>query len=232
MSHFFSLVTISIVSSLLFASPSLAKNEKRESIPAQYSIVHAIPSGFGADLVDVYVNSRLAIDNAAPGNVRTFTAARGTYLVEFFSNGIVPGPGATPLLSASSLNLGRNSNFSIVAHLNESEKPVITIFNNMITGGGVKRSWLTVRHVAAAPAVQVQINSEDVFSSLGNAVERKRTFSPRTYQIQALQSDTRVPLSQVISVSMSKNRNTVVYIWGAKSKGNLLVLEDDSPKRI
>lgn len=232
MSHFFSLVTISIVSSLLFASPSLAKNEKRESIPAQYSIVHAILSGFGADLVDVYVNSRLAIDNAAPGNVRTFTAARGTYLVELFSNGIVPGPGATPLLSASNLNLGRNSNFSIVAHLNESEKPVITIFNNMITGGGVKRSWLTVRHVAAAPAVQVQINSEDVFSSLGNAVERKRTFSPRTYQIQALQSDTRVPLSQVISVSMSKNRNTVVYIWGAKSKGNLLVLEDDIPKRI
>lgn len=196
-----------------------------------YSIVHAIPLGFGADIVDVYANNVMVFDNAIPGGIKNLTAVRGNLTVSFYANGVVPGPTTTPLLSAGPVYISNGSNISYVAHLTTDEKPKVSIFKNMLTEAGSKRSWLSIRHVAAAPELQVRANGYPLFAPLGNGIERKKTFNFGNYSIDALYSGPNTTAINPLAVSLQKSTNVVLYVWGAKSKGNLAFLKHEIPSR-
>ena len=192
-----------------------------------YSVIHAIPLSYGADVVDVYANNILVVDNATPGSIKNLTISRGNATISFYANGIVPGPTTTPLLSSTPTYLSNGGNFSFVAHLSADEKPKLSQFKNMVTEAGSKRSWLTIRHVAAATALQFRTNGNPVFVPLANSMERKRSLAFGSYTIDALYSDTSTVAINPYSLSLQKGTNVVLYVWGAKSKGNLAVLKQD-----
>ena len=54
------------------------------------SVLHAIPEGSGADVVDVFANGALLIDNFTPGTLETVEVPAGTYDLAVFGDGQTP----------------------------------------------------------------------------------------------------------------------------------------------
>jgi hypothetical protein len=83
---------LTLIASAEFAS---AKPNPKKQVPTEpftYSVIHAIPSGFGADVVDVYLDSTLVLDNATPGSVKTLMTTKANVTIRVFANGVVPSP--------------------------------------------------------------------------------------------------------------------------------------------
>ncbi|MEY3107958.1 MAG: hypothetical protein RL730_309 [Actinomycetota bacterium] len=204
-----------------------AKPKAKADSLASYTLIHAIPMGFGADIVDVYLNNNLVIDNATPGAMADLTVPRGNATLKIYANGVKPSDTSTALLSASPVYLSNGSNYSFVAHLSADEKAKLSIFKNMTTDAGSKRSWLTVRHVASAGAVQLRVNGVPTFVPLVNSMERKKSFGFGTYSIDALVSESSTVIAGPTNVAIAKNKNVVLYIWGSKSKGPISILKQE-----
>lgn len=113
----FSIITVLVIG----GQTSQARTKAKASDLATYSVVHAIPTGYGADIVDVYANGTLVIDNAVPGAIKSFTVPKGNMLIQVYANGVVPGPTTTALLSSSNVYLSIGNNVSFVAHLTSDE---------------------------------------------------------------------------------------------------------------
>lgn len=208
---------------------SHAKPKMKDPITISYGILHAIPAGFGADVVDVYANGSLVIDNATPGAYKSLTTQRGNVTVAIYANGVVPGATTTALLTAGPIYVSHSMNPTFVAHLTAAEKPSLAIYRNMITGAGSKRAWLTIRHVAAAPEVKLKINSDSLFIPLANGYERKRSLKYGNYSVGAFYVDSPTVTVAPINVMMQSETNVVLYIWGARSKANVSFFKQEIP---
>lgn len=226
-------LALMVITSLALSSIQVAQARPKAKANdlANYSIVHAIPLGFGADIVDVYANNSLIADNATPGSIKSLTIPRGSVTISVYANGVIPGPTTAPLLKASPVYLANGNNISFVAHLTADEKPKLSLFKNMLTEAGSKRSWLEIRHVAAAPSLQIRLNGAPKFVPLLNGMERKRSLTFGNYSVDALYTDTSTVAISPIAVTLQKSSNGVLYIWGAKTKGNLAFLKQEIPAR-
>lgn len=188
------------------------------------TVIHAIPATFGADKVDVYSNNKLIIDNAVPGSVKSFSLDPGIQQISIYADGVLPTSETASVLSYRPIYLPKGTNVTYVAHLNALEKPALSLFKNMNTEPGKKRSWLTVRHVAGAPAVDVRANSKLLFRSLASGSERKVSLAFGTYSADVVLAGTTTVAIPSANVMIKDNVNTVVYAWGSATKGNLQFL--------
>ena len=209
-----------------------SKPKKKAEISTVFTIIHAIPASYGADKVDVYANNKLIIDNAVPGASKSFTVEAGTQQIAIYADGVLPTSETASVLSYRPIYLPKHTNVTFIAHLDASNKPVLSLFKNMNTQPGSKRSWLTVRHVAAAPAVDIRASGKVLFSSLSNGAERKVSMRYGTYPIDVVLAGTSTVAIPSANVTIKVNVNTIVYAWGSASKGNLqyFIQELDSRK--
>lgn len=213
------LITWSAILALTLGWIGVANAKTTEK--ATMTIFHAIPLGFGADNVDIYANKVMMINGATPGALQTFSVDRGTEEVDIYAHGVVPSKTTTPLLSYKEVFLSHNYDVTFVAHLDKDSKPVISYFKNMTTSAGSKRSWLTVRHLAAAPEVDIRQNGTVLYKNLANGNERKKSFSLGTYSVDAVLAGTTTVALPAASVTLKKDLNTVLYVWGSAAKGNV-----------
>ncbi|MEY3382432.1 MAG: hypothetical protein RLZZ17_170, partial [Actinomycetota bacterium] len=109
-------VTPFVILTLVTQGGYLAEAKPKPQVDgtATYSVIHAIPAGFGADVVDIYANNSLIIDNATPGAVKSFKVAKGNVKVKIYANGVTPSDTATPLLATDDIYLGSGTDFSFV----------------------------------------------------------------------------------------------------------------------
>lgn len=206
-------------------SGARAKGKPRSDFNTTYTIIHAIPSGFGADIVDVYANDKLIIDNATPGSIKSFTIPRELVQIEFYKNGETPTATSVPLLSSHPLYLSYGLNLSYVAHLTEDGKPILNLYKDTYTEAGNKRSWLTIRHVAATGEAQFRINQIPTFIPFDNPYQRKRSLPFGTYSIDAVTPDSTTVIAGPTALTMARGTNVVLYLWGTKSNLNFLKQE-------
>lgn len=219
-------VGIAVIAALLTVSatgPLYADSKPKKKIDQStvFTVIHAIPATFGADKVDVYANNKLIIDNAVPGASKSFTVEPGTQRISIYADGVLPTSETASVLSYRAIYLPKYTNVTFIAHLDAANKPVLSLFKNMNTEPGSKRSWLTVRHVAAAPAVDIRANGKVIFSSLANSVERKVSLRYGTYPVDVVLAGTSNVALPSANVTIKNNINTIVYAWGSASKGNL-----------
>lgn len=225
----FALLTVS-GSGPLYAD-SKPKKKKVEQTTT-FTVIHAIPATFGADKVDVYSNNNLVIDNAVPGASKSFTVDPGSQQIAIYADGVLPTSETASVLSYRPIYLPKYSNVTFIAHLDASNKPVLSLFKNMNTEPGGKRSWLTVRHVAGAPAVDVRANSKVLFRNLLNGGERKVSLRFGTYPVDVVLAGTSTVAIPSANVMIKDNINTIVYAWGAASKANLqYFVQELTPKK-
>ncbi len=147
--------TLSIYAVGSLAGGSFQLLSQRIDIPppavGNVTVVHGIP---GLD-VDVYVNGALAIPGFTPDTITDpIELDAGDYDVAIRAAGA--DPTSDPVLTASA-TVNTGDNLALVAHLQEDGTPTISAFANDVSPVPFRRSRLVVRHLAAAPAVDISL---------------------------------------------------------------------------
>jgi hypothetical protein len=188
----------------------------RHTYPAELSVFHGVP---GLD-VDVYVNGALTLDNFKPGTFSpTLSLKPGKYTVAITA---ADAPNASaPVIGPVTLRLRSGDNYTAVAHLTAAGAPTATLFQNNPDAVGNANGRLTVRHVAAAPSVDILANGAAAVTDLTNPDEEELTLPVGTISAAVAATGTTAPLIGPANVTIAKGTNTIVYAWGSLAAGNL-----------
>jgi hypothetical protein len=132
---------------------------------SQVFVVHGIPD----QPVDVYVNGEPTLSDFQPGEVAgPLDLAAGSYDIAVTAPG---DPVEDALISVDGAEVPGGANLSLVAHLSEEGEPTLTPFVNDVSQLAAGEARVTARHTAAAPAVDIRVGGEPVFSDLTNPQE-------------------------------------------------------------
>ena len=101
-----------------------------------------------------------------------------------------------------------------------SGAPVATLFTNDLAATAPGEGRLTVRHTAAAPAVDILANGAAAFSDLTNPNEARADLPAGTIEAAVAAAGTTDPVIGPAPVTIQEGVNTIVYAWGS--------LEDES----
>jgi hypothetical protein len=182
---------------------------------ASVSVFHGVPGL----TVDVYANGNELLPDFQPGTLTEPQALDpGTYDIEVFADG--EGPDGDPAIQKS-VEVPAGANATLAAHLNAQGDPVLTAFVNDTSKVPAGQSRLTVRHVAAAPAVDVRAGGEPVIEGLTNPNEESLTVPAGTVSADVVLAGTDTVAIGPADLDLGEGANTVVYAWGSAEDGNL-----------
>jgi len=201
------------LSAVAFATPAFAAD-------ATVSVLHGIPAGAGADVVDVYAGDTLLIDDFTPGSLETLTVPAGSYDLAVFADGEGPGNG-TAVLEAAGVEVPAGANATVTANLDASGSPALNVFVNDISAIAAGEARLTVRHVAAAPAVDITADGNVLFSNLTNPNEDMADVPAGSYEAAVVLAGTDTVAIGPADLDLAEGVNTIVYAWGSAEAGNL-----------
>ena len=148
------------LASLALATPADAADD------AQVSVLHGVPGV----TVDVYANGDPLLTDFEPGTLTDPVALpAGDYDLKVVAAG--DGADGDAVIEADGVAVPAGANLTVVAHLTEDGTPVLTPFANDVSAIAPGQARLTVRHTAAAPAVDVRAAETPVFTDLTNPNE-------------------------------------------------------------
>ncbi|MBG6108564.1 DUF4397 domain-containing protein [Frigoribacterium sp. CG_9.8] len=187
---------------------------------AQLSVLHGIPGV----TVDVWVNGKLTIDDFKTGTLAgPLSLAPATYSVAITASDATSATDKV-VIGPVDLPLADGGNYTAVAHLTTDNKPTATLFTNDISKTAAGEGRLTVRHVAAAPAVDVLAGSTPVIEGLTNPKEQILNLAPATISASVVAAGTTTPaLIGPADVPVVEGQNTIVYAYGSLEGENLAV---------
>ncbi|MFG6403964.1 MULTISPECIES: DUF4397 domain-containing protein [unclassified Microbacterium] len=205
-------LTIGVIAALGLALPASASTAGT----AKLSVLHAIPD----TPVDVYVNGTLTLDNFAPGDLAgPLDLAAGDYEVAITAPDAADA--SAPILGPATLTLAAGGNYTAVAHLTEAGQPALTPFTNDTSATAAGQGRLTVRHVAAAPAVDVLAGGTAVISGLTNPNQQTLNLAAGNVSAAVALAGTTAPVLGPTDVAIQDGVLTIVYAWGSAADGNL-----------
>lgn len=195
-----------------FAAPASADTAENASL----SVLHGVPD----TPVDVWVNDELTLDDFQPGDLAgPLDLPAGTYSVA------ITAPDATdtsaPVIGPIDLPLEAGGNYTAAAHLDAAGEPTATLFTNDTSPTAAGEGRLTVRHVAAAPAVDVLAGGTAVVSGLENPDESVLNLPASTVSAAVAAAGTTEPVLGPVDVTVAEGVNTIAYAWGSLEAGNL-----------
>ena len=207
--------TVAGLTLALLASPALAAGH---ADGAELSVLHGVP-----DLVvDVYVDGALTLDDFQPGTLAgPLDLPAGTYSVAITAADAVDA--SAPLLGPVDLPLEAGGSYTAVAHLTADGAPTASLFMNDTSTTATGEGRLTVRHTAAAPAVDVLAGGTPVISGLENPDEAVLDLPAGTVSAAVAAAGTTTPVIGPVDVDIAAGANTIVYAWGSLAAGNLTV---------
>lgn len=201
---------------VLSASPALADGHT-----ATVSVLHAVPD----TPVDVYANGERLIDDFQPGTLTDpLELPGGSYDLAVFPADAPDGSG-TPLLSADGVQVPAGANATVVAHLTEQGQPALTPFVNDTSAVPAGQARLTVRHTAAAPAVDVRAGGQAVVSGLSNPNGETLTVPAGTVSADVVLAGTDTVAIGPADLSLAEGTSTIVYAWGSQDAGYELAVQ-------
>ncbi|HEU4755126.1 MAG TPA: DUF4397 domain-containing protein [Agromyces sp.] len=183
---------------------------------AMLSVLHGVP-----DLtVDVYVNDELTLDDFAPGDLAgPLELPAGTYSVAITASDAADA--SSPAIGPVDLPLDAGGNYTAVAHLDAEGTPTATLFTNDVSDIAAGQGRLTVRHTAAAPAVDVLAGGEAVISGLENPDEATLDLPAGVVPASVAAAGTTDPVIGPADVDVAEGALTIVYAWGSLEDENL-----------
>jgi hypothetical protein len=183
---------------------------------SQVSILHGVPGL----TVDVYANGDRILQNFEPGTLTDpLTLPAGEYDLAVFQAG-QPSSG-TPAIQADDVAVPGGANITVAAHLNAGGDPVLTPFVNDTANVAAGKARVTVRHVAAAPAVDVRAGGTPVFEGLTNPNEDSAEVDAGQISADVVLAGTDTVAIGPADLDLGEGTNTIVYAWGSAEDQNL-----------
>jgi hypothetical protein len=202
--------SIVLASTAAITAPAFAADR------AHLSVLHAVPGL----TVDVYVDGKRTLNDFKPGTLAgPLDLAAGTYTVAITAADAEDD--SDPAIGPVDLELGAGGNYTAVAHLEEGGDPTATLFENDISRTDPGEGRLTVRHVAAAPAVDVRAGGDAVISDLSNPDEQVLDLAAGTVNASVTAAGDTTALIGPADVAVKEGVNTIVYAWGSLDDDNL-----------
>ncbi|WP_432476488.1 DUF4397 domain-containing protein [Nocardioides sp. GXQ0305] len=180
------------------------------------SVLHAVPGV----TVDVYANGDELLTDFEPGTLTDPTPLpQGEYDLKVTEAGA--GPNADALIEANGVAVPAGANITVVAHLQPNGDPALTPFVNDTSPVAAGQARLTVRHTAAAPAVDVRADEEPVFTDLTNPNEDSTEVPAGTVSADVVLAGTSDVAIGPADLDLAEGANTIVYAWGSAEEENL-----------
>ncbi|MFC8920642.1 DUF4397 domain-containing protein [Streptomyces sp. NPDC057116] len=197
------------------ASSTSAAGAADSTETAMVSVFHGVPGL----TVDVYANGDELLGDFKPGTVTAPQALdAGTYNIQIFPAG--QGPDGTPAI-AKEIKVPAGANATIAAHLSADGKPQLTAFVNDVPKVDPGKSRLTVRHVAAAPAVDVRAGGQPVFKNLENPQEATTVVDAGAVKADVVLAGTDTVAIGPADLNLKEETSNIVYAWGSATDKNL-----------
>jgi hypothetical protein len=208
---------------VLLATPATAADT------ATVSVLHAVPG----TPVDVYANGERLIDDFQPGTLTDpLQLPAGSYDLALFPADAADNSGA-PLLSADGVTVPAGANATVVAHLTADGKPALTPFVNDTSAVPAGQARVTVRHTAAAPAVDVRAGGAVVVpglenpkeAGLENPKEAGLTVPAGTVSADVVLAGTSTVAIGPADLTLAEGTTNIVYAWGSSAAGYQLAVQ-------
>ncbi|WP_306231280.1 DUF4397 domain-containing protein [Agrococcus beijingensis] len=181
------------------------------------SVLHAVPGL----TVDVFINGEEAIPNFTPGTLTDpMMLAEGSYDIQVFADGGTPDT-AEPAIEAMGLAVPGGADLTLVAHLTEAGEPALGAFANSTEPVAAGEARLTVRHLAAAPTVDVRADEGVVVEGLTNPEEATLVTAAGTVSADVVLTGTSDVAIGPADLPLTEGANTIVTAWGSAADGNL-----------
>ncbi|WP_203579778.1 DUF4397 domain-containing protein [Microbacterium hibisci] len=186
---------------------------------AQLSVLHGVPG----TAVDVYVNGERTLDDFQPGTLAgPLALPAGDYEVALTATDAADD--SSPIVGPVTLTLAADTDYTAVAHLPAAGgTPTVTAFTNDTSATAAGEGRLTVRHVAAAPAVDVLAGGSPVIEDLSNPNEATLDLPAGTVSASVAAAGTTDPVLGPTDVDVQEGALTIVYAWGSLEDDNLAV---------
>lgn len=196
---------------LALATPSQAAGT------ATVSVLHAVPGL----TVDVYANGRPLLKNFRPGTLAgPLTLPASTYDLTVFKAGANPKT-AKPAIEANHVAVPAGVNATITANLTAAGKPALNVFVNDTSRIPAGMARVIVRHVAAAPAVDVRAGGKPVFRGLTNPHQAVAEVPAGTLRADVVLAGTSTVAIGPASLTAAEGTDTIVYAWGSAAGKSL-----------
>ena len=209
---------LSLAAALTFAAPAQAGGwHHHGEDPAKLSVLHGVPGL----TVDVWVNGNRTLDNFKPGSLAgPLELAAGDYKIAITGS---DAPNAdSPVIGPVTVELDNGGNYTAVAHLDAGGAPTATLFTNDTKAPrNDNKGKLTVRHVAAAPAVDVLAGGTAVIEGLSNPDEATLKLKAGTISASVAAAGTTAPVIGPVDITVAGGKNTIIYAWGSLADGTL-----------
>jgi hypothetical protein len=200
---------------ILLATPATAADT------ATVSILHAVPD----TPVDVYANGEELLPDFQPGTLTDpLQLPAGSYDLAVYPAGADPAT-TEPAISADDVTVPAGANATVVAHLQEDGTPVLTPFVNDVSAITAGQARVTVRHTAAAPAVDVRAGGTPVAPGLTNPKEATLTVPAGTVNADVVLAGTSTVAIGPADLSLAEGATTIVYAWGSQDAGYELAVQ-------
>ncbi|WP_261717382.1 DUF4397 domain-containing protein [Streptomyces sp. FZ201] len=182
---------------------------------AMVSVFHGVPGL----TVDVYANGDELLGDFKPGTVTDPQPLdAGTYDIQVFEAG--KGPEGEPAIEKK-IEVPAGANATVAAHLSADGTPQLTAFVHDVSKVDAGKARLTVRHVAAAPAVDVRAGGQPVFKGLENPKEQLTEVEAGSVSADVVAAGTDTVVIGPADLDLKEGTSNVVYAWGSAEDKNL-----------
>jgi hypothetical protein len=199
----------------LFAGPSAAQGND-----ARIHLIHGIP---GVD-VDVEVGGEVVVGGFSFKDTQDLSDFAGQTLADVKVK--VAGTDDVAI-DVGDLALPASGNITAIAHLDADGTPTVSVFNNDVSEVAAGEGRLTVRHTAAAPAVDILAGGEVAFANVTNGAEGKADLPAGTVSASVVPTGATEPV--VIGpadLPVAEGSSLIVYAVGSLDDDNLDVITE------
>jgi hypothetical protein len=212
---------LGLVAALALLAVGLGAGPASAAGTATVSVLHAVPGV----TVDVYANGQKLLSNFAPGTLtEPMSVPAGSYDLAVFPAGSDPSS-TQPAAEATGVSVPAGANATLVANLDAQGKPTLNAFVNDVSSVPAGKARVTVRHVAAAPAVDVRANGTPVITGLTNPDEKTLVVPAGTVKADVVLAGTSTVAIGPADLTLGEGTTTVVYAWGSQSAGYKLAVQ-------
>lgn len=176
---------------------------------ADVTLLHGIPGA----TVDVAVDGEVVIPGFEPGATQDLSAFAGETLMNLEvraagTEDVVIGPVAEFAVPAS-------GSWTVVAHLDAEGAPTVTPFENNAAATADGQGRLTVRHTAAAPAVDLVVGEDRPIEGAENGASADLELPAGEIAGAQLAPAGGDPIVDVPTVNLTAGTNLIVYAVGS-----------------